>query len=95
MLSRFRIWPTSSAIFRECRHPRYKIAPDRDDWYGCQHSPDGVIGPGSIQALGALPQQEVYRRFKQGRIAYYQALGQKYPKFLQGWLNRVNSFPDL
>jgi lysozyme family protein len=58
-------------------------------------SPDGVIGPGSIQALGALPQQEVYRRFKQGRIAYYQALGQKYPKFLQGWLKRVNSFPDL
>jgi hypothetical protein len=25
----------------------------------------------------------------------YQALGQKYPKFLQGWLKRVNSFPDL
>src|SRR6266403_1079235 len=24
-------------FFRECRHPRYKIAPDRDDWYGCQH----------------------------------------------------------
>lgn len=56
---------------------------------------DGVIGQASIQALGTLPQDEVYRRYKQGRITYYQNLGQKYPKFLQGWLNRVNSFPNL
>lgn len=56
---------------------------------------DGVIGQASIQALDSLPQDEVYRRYKQGRITYYQNLGQKYPKFLQGWLNRVNSFPNL
>lgn len=56
---------------------------------------DGVIGQASIQALAALPQDEVYRRYKQGRITYYQNLAQKYPKFLQGWLNRVNSFPNL
>jgi lysozyme family protein len=62
---------------------------------GANISPDGVIGAGSIQALSGLPQDEVYRRFKQGRIDYYQALGQKYPKFLNGWLNRVNSFPNL
>jgi lysozyme family protein len=62
---------------------------------GASISADGVIGPGTIQALSGLAQDEVYRRFKQGRIAYYQNLGQKYPEFLNGWLKRVNSFPNL
>jgi lysozyme family protein len=62
---------------------------------GANVAVDGVIGPGSIAALNSLPQLEVYRRYRQGRIAYYQALGQRFPKFLQGWLKRVNSFPDL
>ena len=59
---------------------------------------DGGIGPASIQALAGLDQTEVYRRYKQGRIAYYQNLAQQKPKlakFLKGWLNRVNAFPDL
>jgi lysozyme family protein len=56
---------------------------------------DGMIGPASVKALASLSQVDVYRQFKQGRILYYEELGQKYPKFLQGWLNRVNSFPDL
>jgi lysozyme family protein len=56
---------------------------------------DGAIGTASLQALAALPQNLVYRQYKQDRIQYYQTLGQKYPRFLQGWLNRVNSFPDL
>lgn len=56
---------------------------------------DGVIGQASVQILTGLPQDEVYRRYKQGRIAYYEHLGQKYPKFLKGWLNRVNAFPNL
>ncbi|HYW38149.1 MAG TPA: glycosyl hydrolase 108 family protein [Terriglobales bacterium] len=56
---------------------------------------DGAIGPASIQALNALSQTEVYRQYKQGRINYYQNLGQRFPQFLQGWLNRVNAFPNL
>ena len=56
---------------------------------------DGTIGQASLQALAGLDQVQVYRQYKQGRIGYYQALGQRYPQFLQGWLNRVNSFPDL
>ena len=56
---------------------------------------DGKIGPASVQVLNGLDQKEVYRQYKRGRIRYYQGLGQKYPRFLQGWLNRVNSFPDL
>jgi lysozyme family protein len=56
---------------------------------------DGSLGPGSIQALVSLDQPTVYNQYKQGRINYYQGLGAKYPMFLNGWLNRVNSFPNL
>ena len=56
---------------------------------------DGCIGPATIQALAGLDADDVYRKYKAGRIAYYQQLGQKYPQFLRGWLHRVNSFPDL
>lgn len=56
---------------------------------------DGTLGPASMQALAALNQITVYDQYKQGRIDYYQQLATKYPKFLDGWLNRVNSFPNL
>jgi lysozyme family protein len=56
---------------------------------------DGGIGPASIQALASLDQVAVYRQYKQGRIEYYQGLGQRFPQFLQGWLNRANAFPAL
>jgi len=56
---------------------------------------DGAIGPASIQALNSVDQVAVYRQYKQGRINYYQTLGQKFPQFLEGWLNRVNAFPNL
>ena len=58
---------------------------------------DGTIGPATLQALAGLKQGEVYRRYKASRIAYYRSLVQEKPalaKFLQGWLNRVNAFPD-
>ena len=59
---------------------------------------DGDIGPGTMRALQGMDQKAVYRRYKQGRIEYYQDLVAKRPalgKFLNGWLKRVNSFPDL
>ena len=56
---------------------------------------DGMIGQASLQALAGFDEVQVYRQYKQGRVAYYQALGKTYPQFLQGWLNRVNAFPDL
>jgi lysozyme family protein len=59
---------------------------------------DGVIGAGTMQALQGLHQPDVYRRYKQGRKDYYQDLAANHPslaKFLNGWLNRVNAFPDL
>lgn len=56
---------------------------------------DGIIGPATIAALSATDSLAVYRQYKQGRINYYQGLGKKFPGFLEGWLNRVNAFPDL
>jgi len=59
---------------------------------------DGVIGPATMKILDSLDQREVYQRYKKGRIAYYESLVKKNPKlkvFLKGWLNRVNTFPDM
>lgn len=62
---------------------------------GAHAAEDGSIGPASIQALNGLNQTEVYRQYKQGRINYYESLGQRFPQFVKGWLNRVNAFPNL
>jgi lysozyme family protein len=59
---------------------------------------DGVVGPGTMAALKGMDPVEVYRRYKQGRVDYYEDLVARRPalgKFLKGWLSRVNSFPDL
>ncbi len=58
---------------------------------------DGIIGSASLRALKGLAQEELYRQYKQGRIAFYRKLAEEKPslaKFLSGWLKRVNSFPD-
>jgi len=58
---------------------------------------DGVMGPGTLQALRNTYQPGLYRVYKQRRIDYYRDLVARKPalsKFLNGWLNRVNSFPD-
>ena len=59
---------------------------------------DGDIGPGTMTTLKGMDQKTVYGRYKKGCIDYYRDLVVKRPalgKFLNGWLNRVNSFPDL
>lgn len=65
---------------------------------GGQIDVDGGIGSKTIKALAALDQLAVYRKYRAGRIAYYQNLVQRKPKlkkFLKGWLNRVYAFPEL
>ena len=59
---------------------------------------DGKIGQGTLIALSGVPNGDVYTRYKQGRSDYYEGLASANPKlqrFLKGWLNRVNAFPDL
>ena len=58
----------------------------------------GKVGPETMKALGTKDQKQVYANYKQGRIDYYNSLVKKNPKlkkFLKGWMNRVNAFPDL
>ena len=56
---------------------------------------DGKIGPAAIRLLNDIDQIAAYRHYKLGRLDYYQRLGQRYPKFVQGWLKRVKAFPEL
>jgi len=59
---------------------------------------DGRIGDGTLAMLRACDGTKVYMAFKRGRLAYYDDLVRRRPalvKFLKGWTNRVNAFPDL
>jgi len=56
---------------------------------------DGTIGAASLQALASLPQDQVYEAYRQGRIDYYEQLGERFPQFLNGWLARAKSFPAV
>lgn len=58
---------------------------------------DGAVGPGTLQAVNSADAISLYRLYKLRRIEYYRNLVERKPalaKFLNGWLNRVNSFPD-
>lgn len=59
---------------------------------------DGVHGPLTLAAINAANPVQLYNNFKAARIWYYKDLAQRKPTmvvFLQGWLNRINSFADL
>ncbi len=61
-------------------------------------SVDGAIGPNTLNALSRVDSVEVYRQYKQRRIEFYHKIVENNPsqeRFLKGWLNRINSFPDL
>ncbi len=61
---------------------------------------DGAMGPATSRALAdadATRGPELYRHIKAGRIDYYLGLAALRPplqRFLKGWFNRVNAFPD-
>ncbi len=53
---------------------------------------DGIVGRKTLAALNQKNTRTVFERIKNRRIQYYERLGKKQPKFVKGWLNRVNSF---
>ncbi len=55
----------------------------------------GSIGDATLAALKSSSANNIYAKFKQGRIDYYTAFGATHPTFLKGLLKRANAFPDL
>ncbi len=65
---------------------------------GSHHEPKGMIERDVIESLQHHSVESIYERYKAGRVAYYRTLVHQHPvlsRFLKGWLNRVNSFPDF
>jgi lysozyme family protein len=65
---------------------------------GSNHPPCGKLTRKVMESLNHHDSAEVYMAYKAGRIAYYRMLAQDHPvlrRFLRGWLNRVNSFPNV
>lgn len=59
---------------------------------------DGHLGPRTLQVLNLCEETAVHRKYKQARIDYYNNLADRKPElevFRKGWLNRINSFPDI
>lgn len=56
---------------------------------------DGIIGNQTINLINTLDQQKLFERIKQERKDRYINIVNLYPKnkkFLNGWINRINSF---
>lgn len=56
---------------------------------------DGAIGPKTIACLNSVDHKLLYNTFIEKRKEYYQNLVKaepEYKRFLNGWLNRVNTF---
>ena len=49
---------------------------------------DGIVGPKTLKAINAAPEKDLFDKFNEARIRYYESLGR--PVFLAGWIARVN-----
>jgi lysozyme family protein len=58
---------------------------------------NGVFDDATFAALDASPAPDLFSRLREVRVNYYTALATRSPAlqpFLQGWLNRANSFVE-
>lgn len=56
---------------------------------------DGLIGPATLSAINGGCQENIFNKFKALREKFYRDIVARNPsqsKFLNGWLNRLNSF---
>lgn len=55
---------------------------------------DGVIGDKTISAINECDYQRLFGRIKQARVLFYQQIAKrgKNGQFLEGWMNRINTF---
>lgn len=57
---------------------------------------DGIVGPITLSAINSASPLPLFGRIKQDRIKFLKSLAVQRPenrKFLNGWINRVNSIP--
>jgi len=54
---------------------------------------DGIIGKNTIKTINACNPKDLFHAIKEARIQYYHDIAKKgqNQKFLEGWLNRINS----
>lgn len=50
---------------------------------------DGKVGSETLSAIKSTNQEQLHKKIKQARTDFYRNIG---GEFLQGWLNRLNSF---
>jgi len=65
---------------------------------GGNHPPHSNLTRKIMESLNYHDSAEIYMDYKTGRISYYRTLAQDHPalrRFLPGWLNRVNAFPNV
>jgi lysozyme family protein len=55
---------------------------------------DGIFGENTLKALNNANQKQLYENLFKAREQFYRNLGVSMPQFLQGWLNRLNDFPN-
>lgn len=66
--------------------------------FGDNLSVDGVVGPLTLAAINQANASQLHNAYKARRIDFYHQIVANKPSqsvFLQGWLNRMNEFPDL
>jgi len=65
---------------------------------GSNHHPEDRLSRRVMESLNYHDIGQVYMEYKAARISYYRSLVHEHPVlrvFLRGWINRVNSFPDV
>jgi len=55
---------------------------------------DGIFGENTLKAVNSANQKKLYEDLFKAREAFYRRLATSMPQFLQGWLNRLNDFPN-
>ena len=53
---------------------------------------DGIVGRNTLAALNRPDSRCVWDAIRGARTDYYLKLGRRMPRFLRGWMNRVNQF---
>ena len=57
--------------------------------------PDGIVGPKTLSAINGAEAQDLFERIWKARQQFYINIVKKNPKqkvFMNGWMNRLNSF---